>query len=501
MAGNRAKGKRYDDEPKLNYKKVFLTVIVLILIVYAFIYLLKPETAKEEITNKRYFSMYQNGKWGVIDEAGNIVIAANYDEMILVPDASKDIFIYTYDIDEETGTYKTKAMNSKKEPLFTNYDLVEVIDNYDSKQNIWYESEVLKVNKNGKYGLIDLEGNEILSCKYDKITSFKGVEENLIIELEGKVGLVNLKGQVIIDTNYKAISELKEGYKSEYIIENEEGLKGIISTSGNIIIEPKYKEIKYIDSSSYFAVYDEAWKIINTKDEAFLVAIYDEIKNIKGENVIVKKDGKYGLTSISGEVKIENQFEDLSYAFSIYYIAKKDNQYGIINLNGETIIPFEYLNMYYVEDGSFIVADKTELETVAFDSNLSQKFIGIISEINKEKGYIRVYDNENYKYYNFKFEEKTAQDFLTKNNLFLSKKDGKYGYLDREGNQVVDYIYEDATEQNEYGFAAVKLNGKWGSIDKIGKRVLEPSVDLDNSLYIDFLGSWHLSSSGLYYTK
>ena len=40
MAGNRAKGKRYDDEPKLNYKKVFLTVIVLILIVYAFIYLL-----------------------------------------------------------------------------------------------------------------------------------------------------------------------------------------------------------------------------------------------------------------------------------------------------------------------------------------------------------------------------------------------------------------------------------------------------------------------------
>ena len=157
--------------------------------------------------------------------------------------------------------------------------------------------------------------------------------------------------------------------------------------------------------------------------------------------------------------------------------------------------------MYYLNEEAILVADKTETETVVFDSNLAQKFVGVISEINRQNGYIRVYTNDNYKYYNFKFEEKNSSDVLTKNTIYLSKKNGKYGFVDKEGNVVVDYIYDDATEQNQYGYAAVKLNGVWGSVDKIGKRVLEPSLNLDDSIYTYFIADWHLSNSGLYYTK
>ena len=78
------------------------------------------------------------------------------------------------------------------------------------------------------------------------------------------------------------------------------------------------------------------------------------------------------------------------------------------------------------------------------------------------------------------------------NTLFLSKKDGKYGFVDKKGNVVVDYIYDDATEQNEYGFVAVKKDGKWGAIDKDGKVVVEPIYNLENNLKIDFIGRWHL---------
>ena len=34
--------------------------------------------------------------------------------------------------------------------------------------------------------------------------------------------------------------------------------------------------------------------------------------------------------------------------------------------------------------------------------------------------------------------------------------------MDKKGNVVVDYIYDDAREQNEYGYASVKKNGMWG---------------------------------------
>ena len=157
--------------------------------------------------------------------------------------------------------------------------------------------------------------------------------------------------------------------------------------------------------------------------------------------------------------------------------------------------------MIYVENGGFIEADKTDTETVIFDNNLGQKIVGIVSDINTEKGYIKVYTDNEYKYYNFKLEEKKSSDLLTANTLFLSKKDGKYGFVDKSGNVVVDYIYEDGTEQNAQGFAAIKKDGVWGSINKAGVISKEPSVNLDNSIYIDFIGTWHLSDNGLYYEK
>ena len=48
---------------------------------------------------------------------------------------------------------------------------------------------------------------------------------------------------------------------------------------------------------------------------------------------------------------------------------------------------------------------------------MAEKFTGIISEINEEKGYIKAFIQGEYKYYNFQFEEKQASDLLTANTL------------------------------------------------------------------------------------
>ena len=60
-----------------------------------------------------------------------------------------------------------------------------------------------------------------------------------------------------------------------------------------------------------------------------------------------------------------------------------------------------------------------------------------------------------------------------------------------ENMDIVDYIYDDAMEQNDYGFSAVKKDGKWGSIDSKGNVVQEPIYNLDDYLLIDFIGRWH----------
>ena len=82
--------------------------------------------------------------------------------MIVIPNKEKDVFICTYDVDENSGTYKTKAINEKNEEILTEYDQIEPIENIDKNNNVWYEKNILKVEKSGKYGLIDLTGKEVL---------------------------------------------------------------------------------------------------------------------------------------------------------------------------------------------------------------------------------------------------------------------------------------------------------------------------------------------------
>jgi len=101
---NRAR--RYDKEQKLNVKKI-IAVIVFILVIAMFIIGIKSLLNAEKtgtsgkIETTSYFTMYDNGKWGVINSKGEIVIKPNYDSMIVIPDSSKEVFICTYDENNE----------------------------------------------------------------------------------------------------------------------------------------------------------------------------------------------------------------------------------------------------------------------------------------------------------------------------------------------------------------------------------------------------------------
>ena len=94
-------------------------------------------------------------------------------------------------------------------------------------------------------------------------------------------------------------------------------------------------------------------------------------------------------------------------------------------------------------------------------------------------------------------------EYLLSECVRQRKKDGKYGFVDKNGNVVVEYIYDDAKEQNSSGFAAVKKDGKWGTINSKGETTVAPTLTLENNPVIDFIGTWHLAedANANYYTK
>ncbi|MBO6244331.1 MAG: WG repeat-containing protein [Clostridia bacterium] len=262
------RGRRYE-EPRLNIKKVFAVIIAIAVIIMSIIIIkniINTDKKEEKITSKDYFVVFKDNKYGVIDSKAGTIITPSYAEMIIIPNSKKDIFLCTYDVNYETGEYKTKALNSSNQEIFTEYEQIEAIQNKDANDNLWYEDNILKVKKDGKYGLITFDGKEILPCIEDEIEAVYGIENAYKVTLNGKYGVVDNQGKEIVKTEYTEITNLGKDNKSGFIVKNEEGKYGIVDYSGQIILEIKYEGIEKIFANDIYVVKENNKQKIVKKD-------------------------------------------------------------------------------------------------------------------------------------------------------------------------------------------------------------------------------------------
>ena len=72
-----------------------------------------------------------------------------------------------------------------------------------------------------------------------------------------------------------------------------------------------------------------------------------------------------------------------------------------------------------------------------------------------------------------------ADDFSNEIAVVSMSIDGeeRCGYIDKEGNIIIECQFEAAREFTSDGLAAVQLNGKWGYIKADGSWLLKPQFD------------------------
>lgn len=495
--------RRYNDENKLNYKKIF-AVLIFIIVVIMFVVGIKKlittgMTSTGRITAVSYFPVYSNGKWGIINSDGKVIIEPQYDEMPVVPDSSQSLFVCTYDVDYQAGTYKTKVVNEKNDSIITGYDSVNFIDNIDENGNIYYVNNVLIVQKDGKYGLVNLKGSKVLDAEYDEISILSGVDNSLIIRKDNNIGLCDYSGNIIITPEYKDIIAIGNDYKNGYITVNHNGLYGIIDFNKAVILDNQYLDIKPIYSSNKYAVkIDEGYRIIDKSGKPIVNKSFEDIKDINNDNIIFKQNGKFGITNVNLEDKVKAQFDDLIFMSNNNYIAQDNGLYGVIDINNEVQIDFTYLNIDNNTKAGVVIAKNEQDKYDLYDSTMSLRLT--VDDIQIDEEYMTVLIGQEYKYYNFKFEEIDAKTIFSTNAILADEKDGKYGFVSSNGKAVVDYKYDDVTELNKYGFAGIKQNGLWGAINAKGEIIIEPYYNLDNYPTIDFIGEWHKGIGADYYT-
>ena len=77
-----SRGRRYSGEGKLNIKKVVAVLIALALIVIVIISIAKllgGNKVESKVVATEYFAVYTDGKWGVINQEGEIITKPIYE--------------------------------------------------------------------------------------------------------------------------------------------------------------------------------------------------------------------------------------------------------------------------------------------------------------------------------------------------------------------------------------------------------------------------------------
>lgn len=77
------------------------------------------------------------------------------------------------------------------------------------------------------------------------------------------------------------------------------------------------------------------------------------------------------------------------------------------------------------------------------------------------------------------------------NGLARVKSQGKWGYINMEGDLIIPLIYQDAREFSDNGLAAVLKNDKWGFINNIGETVIPFNWD-----GVDYIGDKSITMGG-----
>lgn len=170
-----------------------------------------------------YAEVQKDGKWGVIDTAGNIVIPCQY-EKINRYESTKIL----YKVCESNSLWGLVAPEGViYECLYTN------IDKFGESDNL------LRIEKDGQKGIADISGKIIIPCKYVRISSYnKSLNIYEVRNSQGLDGLIT-PTKTVQPCVYLNIGSLNNGRCSF----KKNGLHGYFDEKGEIAIPAKYPSI------------------------------------------------------------------------------------------------------------------------------------------------------------------------------------------------------------------------------------------------------------------
>lgn len=354
-----------------------------------------------------YYIVRNKDLYGIIDENKTVVVPFKYSQYHLLQDVEPTTIILGTPFYYKILCYINKTVSISR----TFEDIKFIQDHY------------FKTEKNGKYGVIDLNGNEILPCEFDYIQG-------------NGTGPMNNKEDYIPDSYYFASKNKKSClFDSHWKIELECTFDKIVSAKR---ATPRFVVNK--DSKEY---------IYNAQTKIWSKIGFDHIQYY-GDDDYAKAtlSGKPCIINLDGELVINNNY-DLVERFSEGLAkVKKDGKYGFINNKEEVVVPFKYTGSKSFSEG--LAAVRTD---------------GLYGFINLQGQFViqPIFHDA------MSFQNGIAKIRINNKNL--------WGAINKNGTIIVDCIYQSVEMQRSTNIIVVFNGKKYGCFKTDGTIVLPCEFD------------------------
>ncbi len=351
-----------------------------------------------------YVTIQQNGRWGLADTTGRILIPPAYSSFFttvfdslfqtekdgldvllnaagknLLPEGCTDLRILR---DAEAAAFRK---NGSYGVYYVSTGRT-VPPAYEEVNEVYYGNAWLKsclaVIKDGWNGLLGPDGREIVPPRFDE--AFSGLSDNdgnrhVVVRKGSQYGLFNAAGKQVIAPEYHSIQR-ELGDTSLLKVSKEAGddiRYGIIDTAGTVVLPVVYDHIRAIGDSlvllskgnqrtvmnlftknSFSLPGMESETIVNAhtlqihqpdgnylydlRTRSAITPVYGFIGEFDGGAALVTKNHKAGMIGAGGKLLLPLEYDFAVDLKNGLCLFGKEDKYGVADSTGRLIVPLEY---------------------------------------------------------------------------------------------------------------------------------------------------------------
>jgi hypothetical protein len=476
--------------------------------------------------DKEYFVYEKNGKTGVVNKSGTVILPAVYggiyytrfnlfvvrkeekqgvvnaQNKVLLPFDFESIFIVSpqrMHVRKEDNNFILSSSNrfiadTSEAPAFIFQQAEDVFtppmivpdEVYASAQDNVFRKED---------GVYLVNGNDTIKTNYQDIQPLEMEGRYVKFKMNDRWGILDEKGKEKVPAAYDNISE---DYNLHHVIVTFGLHKTLLDHQFKPIEIGPFEEIEYANSDGFAIVQiDSKVGLIDSSGKMVIQPMKGLIRQFGDHHHEIRIDTAWKTDIIDKNLKsiLPPGTSAIGWSDNIILLKTKDNKMGAMHAAGYQLLRPIYEEVFFGNTDNdpnylFQVRKGDKWGLLDFQEKQIAPYVydkiylfhdGIATAVLKKKG--GVISDKNEVVLPFIYDETS----YTYNDVDLLRviKDSKYGFVDKKGKIIVPVEYEHADEDFYIGLSRAKKNGKWGYIDKSGKVIIPFEYDETTVFYSD----------------